>query len=241
MQVVDIVNKVMKRLREPTIVSLTESSYAMIVTEFVADIHEELLDYDWSSMQHTMEVPVDSGQRVLDLSRLESNGGDVLAGSRVSTINSIPLWVKYFNSSNTTNDPIGFDVDISLPEDVEQTYYDATNVSTGVINEVAFRGNPSRDGLEAILYPTSAARHLRIRMWTPEAVIDTTNDASREVLVPWKPLYLGALYLALNERGEEIGEPGGLAEKRYINAVDRAKEADMKRKANADLYVAERV
>lgn len=238
MTVIEIVNKVLRRLREDQITSLSETDYAEMVTDFVVDIHKELLDYDWSSMEHTINVPVDANQRVLDLSRNESDGGDVTDASRVPTVDSIPIWAKVFDSSSTA---LGFPIDIALPEDLDSLYYEYTTQRALYPSAVSFRASPDRAGLEALLYPVpSVARHLRVRMWTPEDEIDTTTDATRTLLVPWKPIYLGALYLALNERGEEVGEPGGLAERRYAKAAAEAKEADQVRKNNGGLYVAER-
>jgi hypothetical protein len=107
---------------------------------------------------------------------------------------------------------------------------------------IAFRNSPDGDGLEALLCPPpTVACFLRIRMWTPEDDIDVDADDNRTLLVPWRPLYLGALYLALNERGEEIGEPGGVAERRYNQSVSGAIEADVNRKAWAGRYNSERV
>jgi hypothetical protein len=239
MTVIQIVNKVLRRLRESQITSLSETEYASMVTDFLVDTHKDLLDYDWSSMEHTVEVPIDPNQRILDLSRLEANSGDILAGSALPTTESIPLWAKWFTTSTDTQ---GFELSIITNEEIDQDYYLDTGIRSQNLESVAFRGHPSRDGIEATLYPIpNVARHMRVRFWTPEAEIDVTTDTNRTVLVPWRPLYLGTLYLALNERGEEIGEPGGLAEKRFYKAVETAKEADQNRKNNADRYVAQRV
>jgi len=58
--------------------------------------------------------------------------------------------------------------------------------------------------------------------------------------MPHRPVYLGALYLALNERGEEMGEPGGKAEQRYRVALNSAIEADQKAKVRSEEYEAVR-
>lgn len=76
--------------------------------------------------------------------------------------------------------------------------------------------------------PDNDCLEFRFDMHVPQGPLelDGTDDAT-EITVPWRPLYLGGLYLALNERGEEIGEPGGVAERRYRDALlDAADQND---------------
>ena len=239
MTVLEIINKVMRRLREPQITTISDSEYSLLIADFVVDIHKELLDYDWSSMEHTITVPVDANQRILDLSRLEADGGDILAGGRLPTIDSVPLWAMSFEGSGDTQ---GMPLFVELPRSSEAGYYSDTAQRVNTLGSISFQANPDRDGLQAILNPIpSVTQYVRVRLWTPELEIVPVTDTARTPLVPWKPIYLGALWLALNERGEEMGEPGGAAESRYHTAVAQAKEADQLRKNDADQYVAERV
>lgn len=238
MTVLQIVNRILRRLREDTVQTLTENPYSTLITEFVADVHEELLQHEWSSMQHTVEVPVDALQRTLDLSRLEVDGGDVEAGSRLPTTNSILYWAKVFDDNADTE---GCDLIERTPEELEDRYQQDRDYVAQDPLYIAFRNHPDRDGVEAILWPPPAtSRHIRIRMWTPEAPIDADADDARTLLVPSRPLQLGALYLALNERGEELGEPGGVAERRYYDSVGIALEADVNRRARTGRFTAER-
>ena len=69
---------------------------------------------------------------------------------------------------------------------------------------------------------------------------DGTTDAV-EILIPERPVYLYALMTALNERGEEIGEPGNLAERNFNIALGVAVEKDMNIEQRGDKYDWERV
>lgn len=240
MTVLEIVNRVLRRLREDPVGSITETEYSEVIGDFVVDIHKELLGYDWSSMRHTIDVPVEADQRVLNLSAFEGTGtGDVLAGGRLPTSESLPLWGKWFESSTSVQ---GFPLQWASQYDVDNSYYLDTSRRVQNLECIHIHAHPSADGLEAVLDPVpNVARHIRLNFWTPEADIDTSADNNRTLLIPWRPIWLGALCLALNERGEEIGEPGGVAERRYLDAFALAKEADVLRKNDSNEYFASRI
>lgn len=236
--VLEIVNMVMDRLREDRVSSLTESDYARLVTGFLSDIHQELLKHEWSSMEHTVEATVTVGSRTVNLGQYEADGGNVKAGSRLPTTDSTVIWAQLFENET---DSQGQELFLGTVPGIERAYNLDRSLTAEWSQDAAFRNNPNRDGLEAILHPPmTSERLMRIRSWTPEARIDMDADAERILLVPWRPLYLGTLFLALNERGEELGEPGGLAEKRYEDSVTVALEADVNRRQHADTYLAER-
>lgn len=81
---------------------------------------------------------------------------------------------------------------------------------------------PTTDGMRVAIWPApdNDLIEYRFDMHVPQGPfeLDGTDD-NTEVTVPWRPLYLGGLFLALNERGEEMGEPGNIAERRYRDAL----------------------
>jgi len=94
-----------------------------------------------------------------------------------------------------------------------------------------FSVKPDSDGrgytLE-LLQGSTTSRTWRTYWYAPQAelAVDGTDD-STEVLLPKRPVFLMALYYALNERGEEMGEPGNVAEQRAMEAAAAAMELDM--------------
>jgi hypothetical protein len=74
----------------------------------------------------------------------------------------------------------------------------------------------------------SAARTWRTHWYIPQAelALDGTDD-STDLDLPERPLFLRTLFYALNERGEEMGEPGGLIEQKASVAAAAAMEIDM--------------
>jgi hypothetical protein len=89
------------------------------------------------------------------------------------------------------------------------------------------------------LWPIPSIDDYMVRAYfnTPEDDLDVDSDANTDIKVPNNVVVLGALYKALNERGEEIGEPGGIAETNYYNALSRAISLDMNNRSRADGYV----
>jgi hypothetical protein len=228
--ILQIVNKVLRRLRETEVGSLGETDYSLLIADFLADVHTECLKHDWSSMEHVINVDVPPGIRTFDLTRTVPNGGNVDIDDRTTTHQSLLRWQHGFPMAwifdHVSTDPDG-DQMILIPEEDMERLHQQDRDETSDIAYFSLRLSPDRDGLEMKTWPACPEnQHIRLRFWTPEAEIDTDTDESRVLLVPDRVLYLGTLYLALNERGEELGEPGHVAERRYIDAMEQAVEAD---------------
>jgi hypothetical protein len=95
----------------------------------------------------------------------------------------------------------------------------------------AFAIQPDSDGRGytlSLLYGSSTARTWRTYWYAPQAelAIDGSDD-STQIILPERMIYLKALWLAANERGEEMGEPGSILEIQANNALAAALELDM--------------
>jgi hypothetical protein len=97
-------------------------------------------------------------------------------------------------------------------------------------------GANSTLGLEITLHevPTDV-RSYAVDCYLPQGYLDSTVDDDTVIQVPSRPLILGAYMLALNERGEELGEPGGLIEQRFLEAKDDSIQTDLDAAANLNL------
>lgn len=231
MTLLEIVNKVLRRLRETEVAATTDTAYSQLIADFVADIHQEVMEYDWTSLQHTVEFDLVASQRTYDLARLTGDGGAVLSGRTTNLYSMLLLlatapqaWI-FDDASDDTGDPM---ILVSR-EQLEYLYQTDRDQTQDDPFYFALYQSPTQEGFECAIWPLpTEARRIRMRFWTPQTDLDTDTaaDDATELLVPWRPVYLGALYLALNERGEEMGEPGGVAENRYIRARGSAIEAD---------------
>lgn len=230
MTYLQLVNRVLRRLREDAVTDLT-SDYALLIGDFLAETHGEILEaHDWSMFDTEVTVSLVDATAEYDLAT-------VLRDSTLRYNGDSPT-VSWFESpSATQGQPLW---QMSWPE-----YQRFLNMDTSQAgNPVAFSLRQDGDTWTVAVWPTPNSTGGEVRMlWNiPEAVLDVDNDAdSREVLAPSRPLILGALFLALNERGEEIGEPGNMAETRYYSALLTAKETDILNNSRTNRYEFQRV
>lgn len=241
-----IVNRVLRRLREDTVTGITDNDYSELIAEFVLDVAQEVNDaLDWESLKHTVHVDLVDGTSKYDLTAIVSNGGNVRdTDARVCKIDSELQFIGgdqpqvWLFSDDSDAQPT--DICYLSPEAFRE--YKHRNRTKVADDPEYFTIYPEYNGtnerLYVELYPEpNAARVLIMRFYTsaPDLAVDGTTDAT-EVLLPDRPIFLGALMLALNERGEEIGEPGNMAERKYINALSVAMERDIAAAGKADRY-----
>lgn len=239
MTMLEIINKVLKRLREDPVASSNTSTYAGLISEFVAEIHQEVaLDHDWSSGYKTVIVDCVAGQREYDLSATIVNGGAVDNSSPATNQNSEPLAQYYayvYNSASSTEprahlnlmEPAAFEAMVN--EDLDHD--DVPCYASLTLNDAG-------TGYKLRLYPLPDDTYrLRLPFWVAEAELETDgSDDTTSITIPERPIRLGALFLAFNERGEEIGEPGNIAERKYREALTAAKDADLKAREMTNRY-----
>lgn len=240
------VNRVLRRLREDQVTDTDLNEYTELITEFVIEGYEEVLDaHMWEAFKHEIKVNVADGTSKYDISRIESNSGNVDDSYTPCTIDSELQWtdqnvpmVAVYDSDSDYQDNGGLryvDPDLfrqvkrmdTSETNTELTYFTIYPESNGTVTRLYLEFYPEPD----------AARKFYATFWTPPA--DLTNDGAsdaQDLLIPERPVRLWALMMALNERGEEIGEPGNLAEQNYYRALGAAIDRDMNAAQRANKY-----
>lgn len=216
-----ITNKVLKRLREDTVTDLTDS-YAALIASFVSDIAQEVNEAGpaWSALDAEVDVALSAATRTYALT------GTTNKSTLLYSPDGSPLAWSFIDSNDQYGQTI-IQVDPYTMEGLYQNYRSLTNL---IPSHFSIDANSTNTALELTVWPTpSGARYIRSFFNTPEAELDPTTDASVSIKVPNRPVYLGALYMAFNERGEEIGEPGGIMEQRYRTALGAAVEEEIRR------------
>jgi hypothetical protein len=212
---------------------------------FINDgIREVTNAYDWKMLDHQIDLTIPSGTINYDLTANVTGGGDVPDTDRITTTESVlrfddrvqrPM-AFWFDSAASTEDGEQM---ILLSEDRRTRLYlqdqDQTND-----NPIHFSLNLAQagDGYELNLWPEPSGNGVvRIIFNTPQAelAIDGTDDAVN-IIVPNAPVEAYATMIASNERGEEIGEPGGLLERRYQSTLGTAIEAAMQADGRTNRY-----
>lgn len=182
MTYLEIVNKVLRRLREDTVDTVSQNTYSALVGEFVNDAKRMVEDaWDWSALRTTLTVTTSS-----DIFNYVLTG----SGNRIELLDVVNdtsnFFMKYrdqhwFNKTFLVDEPA-----TGSP-----MYY--------CFNGVDANGDTAVD-LSPIPDSTYSLRFNAI-LRTPELSADTD-----EVLIPTLPIIHMATALAIAERGESGGK-----------------------------------
>lgn len=215
-----IVNRLLVRLRESTVSSIALSDYAALLASFINEAKEDIEDmWFWTVNETEIDTSILSdGTREYDLTtttdrsflvrNLDDNIPmmfDITAGEE-GQMEDIPLKElrKWRNTFKGT------------PEDLPEPRQ--------------FAIKPDADGRGysiELKQGSTTARTWRSYWYAPQATlaVDGTDDTT-EIILPERPIYLAALTYALNERGEEMGEPAQLVVQQTERAIAAAMELD---------------
>lgn len=177
----DVVNNVLRRLREPTVSSVTDTDYSAMLGVFVNDAKREVEDaYDWNALSDTLTATttVDIFNYVLVGSRTRFRTIDVFNETK-------ELEMSYRTTAWMNRQFIIVDQQKGSP-----TYFN--------FNGVDVNGDTQVD-----VYPVpDGAYELRFNLIIPQA--DLVNDNDR-ILVPSHIVAMLAHSKAIAERGEDSG------------------------------------
>jgi len=236
----EIVNKVLRRLREDSVVATNATEYSELIGDFVVDAYEEVIDeHQWEALKHRVVVDIASGTSKYELTRNVTDGGNARnSDSRVCKIDSELQFIsdmpQIWMFDDDTDDsystlyfltPEAFKTAKNIDRD--DTDVDPSYIT--LYTEVDTTVSPAVTRLYMELYPEPAAtRVVELDFWTKTDAleVDGTTDTTN-LLIPDRPVFHHALMTAYNERGEEIGEPGNLADRRYAAALAVAIDKDI--------------
>ena len=222
-----ITNRVLRRLREDEVADLSET-YPALIAEFVGDIVAELNEATiWNAYDTEYTVSVLVGTR--DYALTGTTNESMLL---YQPDGSPQAWI--FDDSNDTDGEQMIYLDPS-------EYYRRLQQDRGMENDkpswFTIEKDTDNDDLYIRLWPKpSATKYIRIRFNSPPAELDAAADAAVEIKLPARLVRLGALMLAAEERGEEMGERAARYEQRYTLAKAAAIENEMQLRERAGFY-----
>ena len=189
----NIVNEVLRRLREDEVASVTQNTYSKMVGDFVNDAKRVVEDsHDWSTLRTTIVVPTVADTTEYSLTN---------AGERVkiySVINDTSNLFMRYESPNWFNN----------------AYYISGEV-TGTPDSYTFSGVDSNSDTKVRVYPKpSGVFNLRFDLISREA--ELSGDADTTVL-PKNAIVHNAVALLARERGET----GGTTAQDYFLIADK--------------------
>lgn len=222
-----LINKVQRRLREDETTSVVTTDYAVLLADFLNDIIGEMNEYDWLQLYANESVDMIVGTHTYVLT--------APANAVLSYVENMPLAALTVDDADTT----GTQMTQLHPEAMAQCLLVQSAPDDTAPVAFSLSPSPTADAQILTVYPApaSADNNVTLRFWTPqpELAVDGTDDEV-EIFLNERALYLGTLWLALNERGEEMGEPGGMATTRYDQAKRDAMHYDTAMRGRTNQY-----
>jgi hypothetical protein len=178
----EIVNKVLVRLREATVSTVTENSYSTLVGAIVNRVKTEIEDsWRWHSLRDTYSVPCTPGTSSYTMT---GSGPDAIV---------IDAWNTTQQRLMSPGTVAGFNAN----------FFGVTTPRTGSPEQYLMSGLDASFDLTIDVWPVpDAADVLKVNLYKPQAELNGGTDVP---LVPQVVLVEGALARAIMERGDDGG------------------------------------
>jgi hypothetical protein len=195
-------------------------AYHKLVAAFVNHIKEEVEDsHNWRKLRQSIDVTINAG----------------LTDATIAGTNERSRLYREFDEVNGIERPLVIDITTSGQEfplqeiDLARLRYlnEVNQVTNSRFSPQFAIDDTSGDTLDLAVYPESTVnRTYRLNLIVPQSRFNTSTDLNTNILVPARPVELGALWYALEERGEELGVDGVFSENKYRKALDDAISRD---------------
>lgn len=182
MTYLELVNSVLRRLREAQVDTVAETSYSALIGDFVNDAKQIVEDaHSWSALRTAIEFDTVAGTSVYSLA---GSGQDVEVREALNVTSKQRLYTKNRTYMNQ--------------------YYKIGEVGSGAPTQFAYNGVDSSGDITVQVYPQpDDIYELYFDAFVRQD--DLTEDATR-LKVPNNPVVQLALAMALRERGETGGQ-----------------------------------
>jgi hypothetical protein len=219
-----IVNNILRRLREDEVSSVVDNAYSKLIGQFVNDAKADMEDYnhEWSVYITEIDTTIlNDGTRSYDLTSTTDRSWLM----RDPDDDKIPL------AYDVTSGEVGqlFDCTYKVIKRERALTNNITRVTAPKVFAVVADSDGRGWTIESLwgLLASESNRTWRSYWYIPQAelALDGSDDAT-EIKLPSRAIELRAMFYALNERGEEMGMFGGIADKRSTDAIASAMEVD---------------
>jgi len=185
MQYIQLVNSVLRRLRETEVSSVADNAYSKMIGEFVNDAKRQVEDaYSWNALSDTLSAV--TGSNIFNY---------VLVGSG-----------QRFKMIDVINDTDDFFLKYQTTSEMNRLFL-MTSSDKGSPGYYNFNGVDANGDTQVDLYPIpDGVYNVRFNVIKPQLPLST--DASR-LLVPHEPVIFNACARAFAERGEDGGIASG--------------------------------
>ncbi len=182
MTYLNLVNSVLRRLREDEVTTVDESDYSRLIGDFVNDAKRQVEDaWDWSAIRSTFDITTANGTSTYSLT-------DFDVRSKVLSVHN-----------ETSNQVLNYQ---SL-ERIRQLNLQS-NSATGPANSYTLDGVDSNGDLQIRFYMTPDSAY-SISVYGVKRTSELSNDTD-STLLPSSPIVQYAYAFSLRERGETGGQ-----------------------------------
>ena len=201
MTYLEMINSILRRLREPTVSTANESTYSRLIGQLINDSKNELEEaWDWNSLKTTLTAATSSGVFSYNLTDSGQNGTIVNVLNDTSNV-----FMRYASNNDFDNWYLNM-----TPVSGSPVYYNINGVDTNGDSIIDFYPKP--DGVY----------NIRVNMVIRTA--DLSSDTDKPV-IPTRPIEMLAYAKAIEERGEDGGQSAAsayrTAERVASNAIAR--------------------
>lgn len=181
MNYIQLVNSVLRRLRETEVSSVADNAYAKLIGEFVNDAKRQVEDsYAWNALSDTLTAVT-----------TPSVFNYVLVGSG-----------QRFRIVDVLNDTDDFNLKYQTVQEMNRLFL-LTSSEQGSPRYYNFNGTDANGDTQVDLYPIpDGSYNVRFNVIKPQAKLVADSDI---LLVPEEPVIFNAVARAMAERGEDGG------------------------------------
>lgn len=232
MTYLELVNSVLKRMRETTVTTVTENALSTLVGEFVNDAKRIVEDaWQWSNLIDYVEITTVAGTAAYELNALTTGigGGNLRSRARL-----------YLEPDK--GQPLVFITTAQKEAQLSPFNPPATYLEQAVAANQSQTTKPEYFALERSGSFTSGRINKRVRLYpTPDGVYtvrlyfvnpnEPFSNGGDVASVPDDPIIQQAYLFSLYERGEELGEMLGLTVAKANQALTDAISLDQQNSA----------
>ena len=184
MTYLQLVNNVLKRLRERTVSTVEENTYSTLISMFINDAKQEVeQSWDWSALRTTLTATTTAGAFAYELTG---------AGDNMKMLDVVNDTSNAFMTYKTASD--------------FNNYYLNSNPTQGSPRYYSFNGiDNNGDTIVEIFPPPDGTYLIRFNLINRQDDLVTDTDV---LLCPSKPVEMLAYAKAVEERGEDGGVAG---------------------------------
>ena len=195
MTYLELVNAVLRRLREKEVGTVSQTAYSKLIGDFVNEAKAQIENaWDWSSLRTTLALNTTSGVFNYELNGTQNNFEILDVWNDTSNIEMKPKTASWFNAEFLTAEP----------QSGQPMFYN-------------FNGVSSDGDAQVDVYPVPNATYsLLFNVSLRNTVLSDDNDV---IYIPHRPVILTALAMAIEERGEDGGQQSINAYQMAQNAI----------------------